>query len=233
LLETAGGIGNVADLLGDEPFVVYNGDILTDLPLGRLIERHRSSGNEVTLALRSSGGPLHIGLDEASGRVTDIRNLLGVGAAAAQFLFAGVYVVSPEFLARIPRGEKVSVVPLFLEMIRVGARLGGVVLDEGRWWDLGTREEYLKVHRHLAEDAGDFWPDGESPVWVHPTARVASSAAVSGATAIGPGAEVGEGARLTDCVLWEGARVEAESVLDNCIVTADRTACHVHSGRDF
>jgi len=232
LLETAGGIGNVADLLGDEPFLVCNGDILTDLPVDWLIARHLESGNEVTLALRSFGGPAHISLDLDSDRIVDIRNMLGSGAAQ-EYLFTGVYAVSPDFLRRIPRGEKVSVVPIFLEMIRAGAGLGGVVIDDGRWFDLGTREEYLNVHRSLKRDAGAFWAHETSPVWVHPTARVASTAEVLGATVIGAGATVGEGARLRDCILWEGAKVEPESVLDNCIVTADRTVGGVHSGGDF
>src|SRR5260221_425111 len=40
LLETAGGIANIADLVRDESFLVYNGDILTDLPLAPLINEH-------------------------------------------------------------------------------------------------------------------------------------------------------------------------------------------------
>src|SRR5437867_5193526 len=57
LLETAGGIANIVDSLGNEPLLVYNGDILTDLPIGRLIDNHFRENNIVTLALRSGGGP--------------------------------------------------------------------------------------------------------------------------------------------------------------------------------
>ena len=49
LLETGGGIDNVADLLGGDTFVVYNGDILTDLPLQEAFDAHATSGNLVTL----------------------------------------------------------------------------------------------------------------------------------------------------------------------------------------
>ena len=44
VLETAGGIKNVEDLLGDGPFIVHNGDILTDLPLRRALGFHVASG---------------------------------------------------------------------------------------------------------------------------------------------------------------------------------------------
>ncbi|MGY8689607.1 MAG: sugar phosphate nucleotidyltransferase, partial [Verrucomicrobiales bacterium] len=48
LLETAGGIANIADLLGRERFLVYNGDILSDIPLAPLLEAHERGGHEVT-----------------------------------------------------------------------------------------------------------------------------------------------------------------------------------------
>ena len=228
LLETAGGIRNVADLLGNDPFIVYNGDILTDLPLQHLIMHHRASANEVTLGLRSAGGPLHIDFDEPTGRVVDIRNQLRTDRES-NCLFSGVYVVSPQFLERIPPSEKISVVPIFLEMIRNRAKLGGIVLDEGRWWDLGTREEYLKVHRALRAE-----PEGFSGLqWVDSKAQVAQNTLISDSSSIGPGCVVGAGAKLTNCVLWKGSKVEAESVLDNCILTADTTASGRHSGRDF
>lgn len=154
LLDTGGGIKNVADLLGeDEPFLVYNGDILTDLPIGPLIAAHRRAGNLVTLVLRSQGGPAHIAWDAQTGRVLDIRNLLGTGAAQA-YSFACVYLVEPAFFELLPgRGEITSVIPVFLEMIRKGEKLGGIVIDEGEWRDLGNRTEYLRVHRDLQAEA--------------------------------------------------------------------------------
>ena len=77
LLETAGGIANVADLLGEDRFLVYNGDILSDIALEPMIECHERDGNEVTLLVRSEGPGLHIGLQEGSGAVQDIRGRVG------------------------------------------------------------------------------------------------------------------------------------------------------------
>src|SRR4029079_1548596 len=48
LLETAGGIANIADLVNDAHFIVYNADILADLPLLPLLQAHAQSGNLVT-----------------------------------------------------------------------------------------------------------------------------------------------------------------------------------------
>ena len=229
LLETAGGIKNVERHLGGQPFVVYNGDVLTNVPLQKALDHHAASGNEVTLVLRSYGGPLHIALD--AGRVVDIAGRLGV-EAPQRLLFTGIYIVEPRFLERIPPRTKLSVIPLFMQMIKEGGKLGGVVLDEGEWWDLGTRESYLEAHRALAK--ADFFPDGRQwRIPRDPSVRVAPDAVIGGFLAAGPGAEIGAGAQVTDCILWEGARVLPGSVLDQCIVTAGRSASGRQTGLDF
>lgn len=216
LLETAGGIANVADLLGDAPFVVYNGDILTDLPLGPLLECHRRSGLEVTLLLRRQGPSLRIAYDPATQRVVDLRGVLGVDAEW-RCQFTGIYVVEPEFLKRLTPGVKESVVPIFLQMIREGEEVGGVVADEGHWWDLGDIETYIEVHRRLPATDFPRYADGEtaweriaSEAKVHPLAQLGEN------VVIGPGASVGEGARLENTIVWpdasvaEGATLRAE-----------------------
>jgi NDP-sugar pyrophosphorylase family protein len=229
LLETGGGIKNVEDLLGMEPFIVYNGDILSDLPVKKAVSHHLESGNEVTLVLRSSGGPLAVAFDRYSSRITDIGGKLGA-EAAEKFLFTGIYIVSPEFFAKIPAGEVISVIPIFLEMIRQGGKLGGIVLDEGNWWDLGTRDQYLAVHRYLKHAEQSSFASG---YWIAPNARIAPTTQISGATAIGAGAVVGEGARLEDCILWENAEIASGASLRNCIVTADKRVEGTHDGADF
>lgn len=223
-LETAGGIANVRDLLGGEPFLVYNGDILTDLPLQRLLKEHKARGNLVTLALRSHGPALHIALDGQSGLVTDIRDLLGTGQPGS-LLFTGVYACQPEFHQWLTPGKVESVIPVFLRMIQAGARLGGVVMDEGRWWDLGSRAAYLGAHRELHES-------GHGPA-IHPEAQVSPGAVLTGLNVIGPGAVVEAGAVLEDCLLWPGARVTAGARLSRCIVRSGIAARGIHQDADL
>ena len=102
------------------------------------------------MILRSAGGPLQVAFDSASGRVTDIGKQVDANAAP-RFLFTGIYLVNREFIDRVPAATKISVVPIFCDMIRAGAKLGGIVIDRGHWWDLGNRESYLAVHRDPAQ----------------------------------------------------------------------------------
>ena len=240
LLDTGGGIKNIADLLGPQPetLIVYNGDILTDLPLQPAIERHRTSGNEVTLVLRSGQGPKHIAWDPVSGRILDIRNRLHTGAPEA-YAFSCVYLVEPGFLHRIPADEVVSVIPVFLDMIRRGDRLGGVLIDEGDWRDLGTRQEYLRVHRDLQakRPAPGFprygAPDARWLDWIDPEASIADDSSILGASVLGRGVRVAAGATVEDSILWPGAEITSNARLKNCIVRSAQTASGDAVDRDF
>ena len=141
ILETGGGIWHAREWLSAGPFVVYNGDILSDLPLVSAAAQHAASGCEVTLVLRSEGANCNVTFDQPSQRILDLRRTLRPNLEPAH-LFTGIYFVQPEFLARIPAGKAISVVPIFHEMIRQRVPVGGIVLDDGRWQDLGTIEEY-------------------------------------------------------------------------------------------
>ncbi len=194
VLETGGGIWNARELLSDGPFIVYNGDILSDIPLARAIAHHRTTGNEVTLILRTTGDNRNVTFDAESGRILDLRKVLRPELEPAH-LFTGIYLVQPEFIARIPAAQKISVVPIFHEMIRAGAKLGGILLDEGTWRDLGTREEYLAV-------AGP----GNT---IHPTATIGAGAILENCI-IWENATVATGAHLTRCIVADGAHASGE-----------------------
>lgn len=223
-LDTGGGIKNVEDLMRGQPFVVYNGDVLADFPIRPVIDAHLAAGNLATLALRSSGGPLHVQCDMEHGRVTDIRGALG-GGAGPSFLFTGISVLSPEIFRHIPAAEVVSIIPVYLEILRRGGKIGGFVVDDGLWFDLGNRESYLDAHRLLApggcrlSHAVAGWP---SPV--HGSATIHPDASLHGICAVGPGAVVGAGAALRDSILWENAVVGSAASLDRCIVCDGRRA---------
>lgn len=228
-LETAGGIANVRDLIGDEPFLVYNGDILTDLPLEPLLREHRERKNLVTLALRSTGPALHIALDQSSGRVTDIRNMLGTGQQGG-LLFTGVYVVEPAFFDWLTPGKVESVIPIFLKMIQHGAGLGGVIIDDGHWWDLGSRSAYLEAHKALQELNSHF------PLYasledrragrqgaIDDDARIDPASQLAGLNVVGAGARIGSGAALENCIIWPDAVIGSGTRLTNCIVRSGVT----------
>jgi NDP-sugar pyrophosphorylase family protein len=233
LLETGGGLKNVEDWLeGEDDLLVYNGDAWTDLPLERLLAAHWASGRAVTLGLRSSGGPLQV--QAADGAVEDIRGALG-GSQAQSYLFTGVYVVAKRVFNWFKFGEVVSVIPVFLDRMRQGEKIGGVVLDEGRWLDLGTRETYLQAHRWLAGGYIPSYRSGTHSVegLISPLADISPEVTQRGFLAAGAHVRVEAGVELEDCVLWPGAHIERGSILRRCIVRENRTVSGHWSDHDF
>jgi len=225
LLETGGGIKNIADWIGSDPVLVYNGDILTDCRLQKLLEAHQASKNVATLGIRSTGEALHIALDGA--QVIDIRNLLGVSPGTHQF--TGIYCLDPEILALIPAQKKTSVIPAFLELARQGT-LGSALLDDGHWLDLGTRDSYLEAHG--LGPTGTRPPLLASQTEIHPEAEIHPSATISHSV-IGPGCQVGAQARVENSLLWPKTTVSPGAQLTNCIVHSSTPAHGTHQNADL
>jgi NDP-sugar pyrophosphorylase family protein len=163
-----------------------------------------------------------VAFDAGRGLVTDIRGKLGSGNLGTH-QFTGIYAVSPAFLQHLTPGKIESVVQPWLAAIRQGERIGGVVVDEGRWWDLGDRESYLDAHRA-------FLRPEEQPV--SPDAEVDPTAVLKGLNVIAPSAVVGARAELEDCILWAGARVAEGATLRRCIVRSGMVAEGALENRD-
>lgn len=222
LLETGGGIKNIASFIGTDPILVYNGDILTNLPIDKLIAAHHSSHNAATLAVRSEGPAQHLAV--AENQVTDIHNKLGVANGTHQF--TGIYCIDASILELVPPQEKVSIIPAFLELASQG-KLGAFLADEGHWLDLGTREAYLATH-----GIGEELVTGHDVPRIHESARVDATATITNSW-VGPRCRVGSHAVLTDTILWPNTSVDPDASLTNCIVHSSTTVVGAHEGADL
>lgn len=221
ILGTGGGIKNVQPLLRDEPFISYSGDVLTDIPLQPLLDEHFRAGNDVTIALRDRGLRSDVALEGS--RVVDIANRYG---REGNHDFAGISIWTPAIFERIPPGQTLSFVPILAEWIGQGGNIGGVSSNGAKWFNIGSRREYLAVHRIIQEER---WKPGyvTAPDWplsVAGDARVDSTARLSGFYSVAAGCQVGADAILEDTILWPGAQIASRCHLRNCIVRSERKA---------
>lgn len=215
LLETGGGIKNIADWIKEDPVLIYNGDIITDLPIDRLMTGHMASNNTATLAVQDHGPDLRLTLEGR--RITDVRGLVHQKKGTHQF--TGIYVIDPEILDLIPPNEKISIIPAFVELIKRDQLGAYHVKGNPKWLDLGTRETYLKASLSI-------------PPLVSRKARISPKANVQNSW-IAQNASVGPGAFVKDSILWPGTHVLEDAQLTNCIVHTNSPASGVHNNADL
>lgn len=131
-LETAGGIAKALALLGKDPFVAVNGDLLCDYDFSRLIRRELH--NDLAHLVLVPNPPQHPGGDFAlaGDRITSR------GDAPRMRTFAGIGLYKPQLFAGIAAGEKVPLAPLLRATMDKG-RVSGE-LHAGVWHDVGTPE---------------------------------------------------------------------------------------------
>src|SRR5438270_2473210 len=130
ILGTGGGIKNAEPFLPGDLFISYSGDILTDVDLQSLLDEHAGARNDVTLAVRDTGFGKDVALDR--NRVIDITNRYGY---PGRYDFAGIAIWNRKIFDRIPAGQHLSYIPILADWIGEGGRIGGVVLNERKWFN--------------------------------------------------------------------------------------------------
>jgi NDP-sugar pyrophosphorylase family protein len=212
ILGTGGAVRAVREHLGDEPFLVVNGDVLFDFDLRRLVARHRASGARATLALRRNPDPRVYG-PVVTDHLCRVRSLAGLPSPAegTVSLFTGVQVMEPALLDRLPEGPSDTVRQLYAALVAEGERLLGVRV-QGAWYDLGRPSLYRDAQLRLLPGRGR----GRS--LVHPRARTSGASVVR--SVVGADASVGPFARVERSILWEGAVVEPGARVRGAIIAS-------------
>ncbi len=96
-------------LSNDEPSIVVNGDVISDVDLRGLIAAHSRSGAEATVAVVSVEDPRPFGLAtlDSNDRITRFEEKSGIRQGHG-WINAGVYALNPSVVAMIPHGRAVS-----------------------------------------------------------------------------------------------------------------------------
>jgi mannose-1-phosphate guanylyltransferase len=152
LLDTAGGLKNIEDLLEDDQTILcYNGDVIANFPLQDLLKFHTRVQSESSLVLRSNGPLLNVDIDDRD-EICDIRGVLN-RPGARKCSFTGIYALETSLLDFIEPGKIESIVPVFIRRIREKpGSITGILIDEGEWQDIGSTETYQYLQLKAAEE---------------------------------------------------------------------------------
>jgi dTDP-glucose pyrophosphorylase len=123
------------------PFLVVNGDLLTDLSFERLVEYHVSHAADLTVCAKAYRIEIPFGVVDLAGEaVTDLREKPG----AEFYVNAGIYVLSPAALDRLSATGPLDMPDLVRHLLAAGARVTGFPVRE-KWFDIGTAEDYRRA----------------------------------------------------------------------------------------
>jgi N-acetyl-alpha-D-muramate 1-phosphate uridylyltransferase len=132
-LDTAGGIFRALPLLGQEPFLVLNGDVFTDYPVAGTALAADRDAHLVLVANPPQHPQGDFGLEQGQ----------AVPRAAVQYTFSGIAVYRPQFFADCVDGA-FPLKPLLLRSM--AARRCSAELYEGLWEDVGTPERLAALN---------------------------------------------------------------------------------------
>jgi mannose-1-phosphate guanylyltransferase len=222
LLDTGGGLKRAQPLLGNETFLLLNGDIVFDVDLPAAIAAHRQAGAAATMVVRRMppGAPYRpVHVDGAS-RVVRIAGDAPRPPGTSPWLFTGVHVLEPEIFAQLPEGRSGLHEAGYGPWLRAGAKILAHV-DEGVWSDIGTPARYLEANLGLlsgAFPAKRFAALGAFEGYVGENSRVDGEAIDS---VIGAGAVVPAGASVHRSVVWPGTVLRAGERLEDVVAAGE------------
>jgi MurNAc alpha-1-phosphate uridylyltransferase len=125
-LETAGGIANALHLLGDEPFLVVNGDIFVEIDFALL----KLASNKLAHLVMVNNPPQHLQGDFAY----HDGNLLVDGEP--KLTFSGIGIYQPSLFAHVEKGQPAKLAPILRDAIV--KNLISAEYFQGVWHDIGT-----------------------------------------------------------------------------------------------
>jgi len=143
-LETAGGIANALPLLGDEAFLVVNGDVYCDIDFCRF-SGLTAAGNQTVAHLVMVANPAH----HAGGDFSLDGQRITLARSGETLTYAGIAVFSPSFFADVPRGSVMKLYPLLAAAIAAGSLTGERY--SGRWVDVGTPRRLAELDAELTK----------------------------------------------------------------------------------
>jgi len=145
-LGTAGALG-LLNPIPDAPFVVTNGDVVTDIRYGELIDFHIRHAAIATMAVRVHEWQHPFGVVQTQG--VDIVGLEEKPVARSH-INAGVYALSPDALKGLKAGDHCDMPTLFLRLQADAKRTVAYPMHEP-WLDVGRSEDLDRANAGTAK----------------------------------------------------------------------------------
>ena len=223
ILGTAGALDNARALLQDEPFLIVNGKIISDIDISAAVETHRRSNALATMVLipnvkrekftivETEDGCIK-GFGEMAKPLTEEQIRDTEHEIVSPLMFTGIHILDPRVFEYIPPGVYSDIVPhVYRPALERGERIAAHV-TEGNWYELSTIPRYLDIS--LAMMNGTH-------TWTGANCSISPGASVRDSV-IWDDVSVAEGANLYRTIIADGVSIQSDEHFENAaIVRAD------------
>jgi NDP-sugar pyrophosphorylase family protein len=144
LLETGGGLFRARYFFGNEPFLVYNADIVTDFDLSELYGYHLDKKGLATLLVRNRPGIRYLLINSDGllkgwcNKSTGERIIAGEDEGLKEIAFSSIHVINPEIFNYMSDGIY-TMTALYLQLASEH-KIHTFHHNEGYWSNVGTPE---------------------------------------------------------------------------------------------
>jgi mannose-1-phosphate guanylyltransferase len=239
-LGTAGAVKNAAKYL-EETFFIFNGDIFTDIDLADMLSSHKRRNSKLTIALAAVDDPTQFGVVETDSDqgITRFVEKPGKDEITTNRINAGVYIMEPEILQRIPQDRFCMFErDIFPVLVAEGEPVFGYKTD-AYWIDTGTPEKYLQLTRDLmhgksqhvsfqnhhieVSEYSTVHPGARlhGPILVGRNCKISKNTLLKGPIVIGTECTIEAGCEMENCILWHNVTIGKGSILKDTIVASD------------
>lgn len=155
-LGTAGPLALIKDL--DPPFLVMNGDILTNLDYQEFMSYHQQNDSAVTISTYSKAVEISLGIIETSNDHT-ITNYIEKPTLNYQ-VSMGIYGFSESAVKYIKEGEYLDFPTLINSLLEHDESVTSYPF-EGIWLDIGRKEDYENAVEMFEDVRNEFLPESD------------------------------------------------------------------------
>ncbi len=215
---TGGAYKFAADALR-ETTLIFNGDILTNVDIGKIIELHRAREAAATIALMPVADPSRYGLVEVDDEERVVRFVEKpkpdeLAETAVNTINAGIYVLEPSILDIIAKDTNRSFeYDVFPDILKRELPFFGYVMKDDYWLDIGTPESYLTAHLDFLRGAITGFEIETSAA-----SDVATRAEVDRVSVIGPDCTIKPGVRIVNSVIGAGVHIEEKAIIEDSVI---------------
>lgn len=156
-LGTAGPISLLENI--EEPFLVMNGDILTDLHFASFCNTHKASNSLATVAMYKKKIKVELGTLKCN---RDMHIIDYIEKPTLEYdVSTGIYMFSPRIKDYLVYNQRLDLPDLIRKLIDNGESVCGYPL-EGLWFDLGRKEDYEEINERYSGDIELTFIGGQS-----------------------------------------------------------------------